>query len=462
MKQNQMYSHVINTIMLITISTVTFLMPFFLFMKSSPWYADDKFQILLVYCLMIFNEIVFIIYSETVKVWCGNIGFAKSMKKIYHCFFKKKNGTKKLYIFMVALNLIAIILQFHLFKNFAMLLCNCIMLLIYGFSTSSFHLIILSKNRLYRKRDFLLFRPIPIITTPLCVAMFCVNGLKGSLSSFLLIAINFVVVFTYYLFLRKGKWMKNFEFTVMSIVIVILFIVVYIFFSSEIRGLIFKNLDTFFFAVCYSLYICLLYTLMYARIYPVRTPEFNQSIQKFQTYMFAFFPVIAFPLFLFLTDASPHLFAFGIINLIAYNSIGKNKFNKVFGVLLIICFLGVSSSTLVIRNYSIFSVKFDFSVEVIIASIVNIGAGIGGTLGSEWLLDKFQNLKSTTISNVLKLIRQPKYTASIGSSVTLLFLSIIFDLTIKNGLSFFVIYLYVIANLTITFARLILELREQN
>ncbi len=161
-----------------------------------------------------------------------------------------------------------------------------------------------------------------------------------------------------------------------------------------------------------------------------------------------------------MTDASPHLFAFGIINLIAYNSIGKNKFNKVFGVLLILCFLGVSSSTLVIRNHSIFSVKFDFSVEVIIASIVNIGAGIGGTLGSEWLLDKFQSSKSTTISNVLKLIRQPQYTASIGSSATLLFLSIIFDLTIKNGLSFFVIYLYVIANLTITFARLIIELRK--
>lgn len=467
MKQKAMPNHIINTIMLITISTVMFGMPFLLFIQSHTLSTLEVLYIVFTYLIMLTNEIVFILYSELVKIWCGNINFAKKMKKLYSIFFKKENGTKILCVLMIVVNIIAIIFQYLFFKKILSLLATLFLLLIYIIGIYSFSLIPKYGKNLYRKRDFLLFRPIPIITTPFCIAMFLIDSLKGDFYGCFLLLINLLTMILYLAFLKKETFTKKNEFTVVTIVAIIIFILVYFFVAIEIRGWLFKNLDIFFFAVCNSIYICLLYTLMYARIFLIRTESFKNSIQKYQIFMFAFFPIIAFPLFLFLTNASIHLFLFGVINLIAYNSISKSepKSQTFLSILLIVLFLIVSFSTLSIRSTSIFNVQFNFSIKAIITIVVEVLSGFGVTISSNKIIDWFckrineGNDKTVTM---LTLIKKPKYVASFGSSITLLLLSIIFEITVTNGMKFYVIYIYILINLILTIAQFYIEYNKNH
>ena len=231
---------------------------------------------------------------------------------------------------------------------------------------------------------------------------------------------------------------------------------------AEIKHIIFENINAICFAICYSLYTCLLYTLAYARLYPIRTESFNKMIEKYQIYMLAFFPLIAYPLFLHLTNASLYLCAFGIINLTAFNLVGikstqKNRLN----IVLIIIFTFVAFSTLEISDATISQFDIDFSFKDFIVCLGTIFALISAIkLPEKFIQHLCKNLHNIEKKKevIIQIIKHPRYVASFSSSFSLLLLSLMAEeFIIGNKINSYSIIIYIVTNVLISILRVYLE-----
>lgn len=436
-KNKEYFNLIINTFMLLTISSITFLMPIFILESKSFTEIICDMQTMIIFITLLINETIFILQSEIVKYCLGT----EKCKKLLNT----KYSAPKLSIIQICLTTVTMLVHWNIYKNIIALVCIIPFFVVNNISVLCFDLIGKSQN-LYRKRDFLFFRPFPIISTPLCTSFFWVYGQEGNIEHIFLIIVNILVVLLYYIMLKRKKVLEKTHFVSILIFVFLSYILAYVFLSTETKNFIFSNMDIFLFSCCYSLYLCLLYSLMYSRLYPIRTEKFNKSIEKFQTYMFAFFPLIAFPLFVFLSDATVHLYLFAIINICAFFLIGKKLdkreiVNTIFTLILIIVFFVVAFSTLRIRNHSIYNVNIKFNGEIIASIII----GILGLVATFWAE------KSKPQNKFIKILKMPKYTASTVCIILLFILTVIFQDTMPNETkAYYPMYFYCLFNLLCT------------
>ncbi len=432
-KSKEYFNLTINTFMLITISSITFIMPAFILENRSIIEILCDMQTMLIFIAMLINETIFILQSEMVK-YCFK---TKRCKQLLNTTF----STHNLSTIQILLTTIIMLIHCSVYKSIIALICVLSFFIVNYISILCFDIIGKSQN-LYRKRDFLFFRPFPIISTPLCTSFFWVYAKNGNIKNIFLIIVNIFVVFLYFIMLKRNKLLKKTHFAFILGFVFLSYVIAYLFLSTEKRGIIFSNMDIFLFSCCYSLYLCLLYSLMYSRLYPIRTAEFNESIEKFQTYMFAFFPLLAFPLFIFLSNATIQLYAFAIINVCAFSLIGKkfdkkNIVNTVCTLILIVVFFVVAFSTLKIRNHSIYNVILEFDAEIIATTIIGV-LGIVVT----FLTDKLEPEKT-----FIKVFKQPKYIAPTVCTISLFLLTVFFKKTVTNETkTFYPMFFYCIFN----------------
>ena len=455
------FNFALNVIMLLIISSLSFFLPINLLGEFLYESYNSLYQVLWVFGTLIINEVIFITYSEFVKIYCGNGKLAKKNHLLYAIFFKNKPGFKAVIIIISLFDVISTLVFFLRFNKFAMvfaLLCIC---LIYTISSCSFCLISQEKV-LYCIRDFLVFRPIPLITTPFSIAIFCITGVENNYSNILMLLINLLIISLYYYSLKK-EWKPQKQACVaIAATCIVIFTMLYIFIFAEIKHTILENINTIFFAICYSLYTCLLYTLAYARLYPIRTESLSKTIEKYQIYMLAFFPLIAYPLFLHFTNESLYLCAFGVINLIAFNLVGTKSTEKNgINILLIIIFTFVAFSTLEINDATISEFDIEFSIKDFIACLATIFALVSAIKIPERLEQRLcKNLhdieKKTEL--IIKIIKHPRYIASFSSSFSLLLLSLMCEgFIVNNRINSYCIIVYIVANVLIGILRVYLD-----